>query len=150
MSDKLGRFSPFQLVYFGNLTMLDISGMTFVDAQDFLESVKSCKYLKEIRFTGCVQFHECQIVKMLSFLKDLEIVDGTSTREIQYINAFWIVSSLNKLRMISLEPKSPHSENNKWEWLVKNYNNIIFGHAIMRMFPYSGRFLRQPADEESD
>ena len=133
MSEKLGKFNPFQLVYFGNLTFIDISTMTFINPQHFIESVMACNKLKELHFRKCIQFHECQIVKMLCGLKFLEIVDGTETREMQYINAYIIITTLKKLRVIVLEPKLKSSETRSSKWLVRNFNHIIFGNSVMKM-----------------
>lgn len=133
MSEKLGKFDQLQLVYFSNLTFIDISGMTFINPQDFMESVMACNNLKELHFKECIQFHECQIVKMLCGLKFLEIVDGTRSREMQYINAYMIITSLKKLQVINLEPKVPNPEIKNWRWLVRNFQGITFGHSIMSM-----------------
>ena len=147
MSEKMGNFEPFQLVYFGHLSLIDISGMTFINPQHFMEAVQACTKLKEFRLTGCVQFHEHQLVKMLSSLQLLEMVDANSMRELHYISAYYIVTSLKQLRRISVEPKFPDSEDKRWEWLVHNFQGISFGHAIMRMFPHCGRQLPLVEDD---
>ena len=144
MSEKLGKFDAFQLVYFANITLLEISGMTYINAQHFLETVIGCVNLKEIRLSGCVQFHEMQIVKILCSLHKLEIVDATATKQLQYVSVYNIVTTLKNLRNISVEPKWPESKKSRgeWEWLVRNFRRIVFGHSIMRIFPHCGSYLR--------
>ena len=74
------------------------------------------------------------MVKMLCGLKLLEIVDGAETKEMQYINAYIIITTLKKLRVIVLEPKLESSETRSWKWLVRNFNHITFGNSVMKMF----------------
>ena len=102
---KLGKCNPFQLVYFGNLTFIDISTMTFINAQHFIESVMACNKLEELHFRQCIQFHECQMVKMLCGLKLLEIVDGAETKEMQYINAYIIITTFEEIASYSVRTK---------------------------------------------
>ena len=142
MSEKIGEFSPLQLVYFQNITTLDISGYTDFKSQLFMETVKGCSQLKEFRLTGCVQFHEHQLVKMFCQLKLLEIVDASHCSMLQYISAHRIITGLRNLRMINLEPKYPYSENKKWELMVVEYYKINFGHSVMNILPSRVRSAR--------
>ena len=151
LSEKIGRFRCVQLVYFGNLKALNISHCTFLNASAFVDCIQACSQLTELRFVNCTQFHENQIVKMLVGLAKLEICDGSATRDMLYVNTYTIVTTLRNLRLISLQPCFPKIERNDWEWLVKTFKKRVkFGHAIMVIFPNSGRHLIIPSSSDSE
>ena len=136
MSLKLGKFNAFQLVYFTNLQVIDISGMNFVIAQDFVDCVQACELLKEIYVSRCRQFHEFQIVRMLCALIKLEKVDVTSTSLMQYVNVFVVVTSLRRLRLMKCDPKYPQYQCKKWKWLISNFQRAEFGKSIMKILEH--------------
>ena len=91
---QLGYFIPSQLVYCGNLLELDISGCTDMDNNLFVDCVVFCKKMTHFRLTGCIQFTEQMLVKMLTNLEKLEFVDCSFCTPVVYkvpitLNFFW-------------------------------------------------------------
>ena len=136
MMPKLGMFHPCQLVYFSQLTLIDISGCTTVVPQDFIECIQICQRLINLNMSGCYQFHEYQMVRMLCELKTLQIVDITGTKKLLYVSAYRIVTSLLSLKHLSLDPKFPTEEGFNWRWLITDVKNRLrFGEDVMAYFP---------------
>ena len=52
MSKKLGPFNAWQLLYFPNLTFIDLSGCIFFNAQHFVDVSVGMKKLKELNYSG--------------------------------------------------------------------------------------------------
>ena len=132
------NFQPSDLNFCPDLEELDISNRLYLDPVSFVLSVVNCKNLKIIKFVNCRQFTEEQITYMLWKLKKLQYIDGTRTQAIRFCNFLSIITSLRKLRCISLEPKFPVEEQKDWIRVVKNYP-LVFGHAINRIVPFAAK-----------
>ena len=133
MSEKLGKFSPLQLVYFRHITYLDISGMCDIVPTDLIDFIQFCSELKEIHMKNCKHFHEHQLATILSPLLKLEKVDCTNATPVVFLVGYAIISSLKKLQYINLMPKYPETELRSWHWLVVNFKSIHFGPDIMNI-----------------
>ena len=95
---------------------------------------------------ACNIFPESQIVRMLSNLPSLEVIDCTCSTKVTYWSAFTIVSSLRLLRYINVEPKYP--ETNDWRRLVHTFQKVEFGHSVMSILSHRGLYLRRIRDVE--
>ena len=147
MSEKLGCFNPSQLVYFPHLTLIDISGSTFVDAKQFVDTCVYCPNIQELSIQGCVQFHEDQIMTMMCALKELQIIDCSVINEITHVTAEVIIVALRLLCLFNFDPKYSKEQIFVWKKLVQKYNKVKFGHNVMGMFPYNGQYLRIANDD---
>ena len=133
MSAILGWFSPFQLVYFANLSVLNLSECTNVEGPELVDCIQACGNLRKISLRGCNKIHEHYLAEILISLKMLHYVDCTDATSVVYLIAYCMVSSLKHLKFISLMPKYPNEELHSWKWLKIYFSHISFGKPITEM-----------------
>ena len=123
LTQSIGSFLPTYLPYMTKLQSIDISGCHTIDTVMFVDCIYACQNLMEIIMISCYDFTESQMVKILSNLPKLEIVDCTHATKLTFCDTFTIVSSLHALRNINVEPKYP-----KWELKT---GNALYTHSTM-------------------
>ena len=147
ISKEIRNFTPSKLIYFPTLSALDISGCRNLDTSLFVDCIMTCQSLTEITLVSCFSFSESQLVRILTSLPNLEIVDCTRATPLMFCDAYTIVCALKHLRIINLEPKYEHLEVKDWSRLVAMFLNVSFGHSIKRILPYYGLYVRQTSED---
>ena len=148
ISALLRPFSPNYLIYFPQLLKLDISGCRSLEGSTFIDCIQACRNLKEIHMVSCYHFSEYQVVRILTNLPRLEIVDCTRATPLMFCDAYTIVSSLVLLRQINVEPKHEIAEVKDWKRLVAIFRNVMFGHSVKRIFPHYGNDIRNVSETD--
>ena len=128
MTVIISCFNSASLVWFPDLTLPDISHCTNFDTSLFVDCIPLCVNLVEIIMINCKCFTQCQMVKILTNLSNLEAVDCTRG------TALNVVFSLKRLRTINVEPKDP----------------LQFDHSVLAVLPthniiviYFGYYARE-------
>ena len=148
ITSMLGVFTPSYFLYFPHVTQLDVSGCHSFDNSLFVDCVTAMKNLTEIVMIGCTKFNEHQLVRILTNLPKLQIVDCTHATPFLFCNAYTVVCALSNLRTINLEPKYEHLELVDWKRLFCIFLDVQFGHSIRRILPYHGKYLRNSNNDE--
>ena len=130
MTNKLGKFVPSQLVYFGSLVDLDISGSISIDSSLFVDCVAFVQKLKRLNMSYCKQFTEGQIVKISSIQKSLTLLDAAYGPEFLYKNCFLILANCRKMLTINVSVRYPDCERKDWHNLFRTFRKVLFGRAI--------------------
>ena len=141
LSPQLGKFKSSFLVYFPELTELGISGCGKIDPQLFTDCIAHCGNLEKLVMTGCKQFSEYKIVKIASQVRNLRYFEVSNTSEVSYWNAYSICATLQKLKWINFYPKNTNHLHD-FSRIIRIFRNVHFSNNIMRMFPFSGRYVR--------
>ena len=144
-SQKIGPFKPEHLIYFPQITEIDISGCSQITPDIFVDCIASCMHLIKFNLRGCTQFTEKMLQKMLTQLNFLKYVDCTFCEHVTFATAYNIVSALPHLLIINLEPRFPGPEINDWKRLIVTFNKVQFGVSIISMFHNYGMSFRTPA-----
>ena len=100
--------------------------------------------------SGCVQFSQMHLVKVIKVVRTLEIADFTSTQLVSHSTLDDMLCIGLSLQMISIDPDYFVKDHKLWENIVVKYRNIHFGCNLMRLFPYNGQYLRIEHDDSSD
>ena len=149
ISPFFGLFCPAVLVHFCHLQRLDISGCRYIDPSSFVDCVQACKDMKEITLVSCYHFSECHLVRILTNLPKLEIVDCTRATPLMFCDAYTILCSLKFIRIINIEPKHEVVEVKDWKKLVAIFHHVHFGHSVKRILPhYGNNIIVSNSDEE--
>ena len=148
ISPQVGSFTPTLLIYFPQLSELDISGCKGIDQSLFTDCIGACSHLKKLVMTGCIQFQQYHIVRFASTVKKINYLDAENCGEFTYANAYAILATLQDLRMLHLNPQDIGEQLQKWSNLFVLFRRVHFGINITRHFPFNGNYLRVEMPDE--
>ena len=150
LTPNFQTFQPQYLLYFSNICEINISGCTQIEPTLFVDCIGACNKLLKLEMTGCIQFSEKSLFKIVQQLPLVRYLDCTACVQVTFATAYNVVSALKELIMINLEPKFPLEENQDWKRMIQIFRRVKFGHSIMRIFPHHGLYVRFAENGQSD
>ena len=150
LSNQISGFSPMLFIYMNNISEIDISGCTSLPLIDFMDCIVFCKKLKVLNMIACKQFSELHLLQFLPELDSLISLNLEECQELSFPVAYWIISSLQNLRLIDFIPRRAATEYSDWKRLFEIFFQVQFGVSFKRLFPYFWGYVRLPRGYEEE
>ena len=147
LTSQIGPFTPCILVYFSDLQELDIGGCRSIDPSLFVDCIVVCTKLRKLVLTSCTQFSQYQIVKVVRNKCHLEYLEASNTSDINYANAYLILSHVPQAQFVNFDPHKIFNEIDDWTNLFRIFHYVHFVVNIMRFFPFYGKYLTHDLHE---
>ena len=144
ISHQISGFSPMLFLYMNDIAEIDMSGCYSIPVVDFVDCIVYCQKVKVLSMVYCKQFSELHFIQFLPHMKSLNYVNLEECQELSFPTAYWIISSLQNLRIIDFKPARASNEYGEWKRLYEIFFSVQFGISFRRMFPYFGGYVRLP------
>ena len=114
----------FTLLYFPNVVHLDLSGLSDIVPNDFLDVIGYMKSVKSLNLDGCYQFSQYQIVKIFQMVKTVEKLSLVDCCKLAFTPAYCICSSVKFLKYVDFEPENIILEKRDWKRLIAIFSRL--------------------------
>ena len=119
--------NAFVLLYFPNITELDLTGMTHMNPQDVVECISYVWKLQFVTLDFCTQFSPYHLMKIFQQLKECRWISLVRCQSLDWTPAYCITSSSSKLKFIEFEMSHRWTSPSHWMQLRNIFLTVRFG-----------------------
>ena len=127
----MGGFDEFLMKHLSNVVSMNFSNCIKVDPEMFINSVVNSKQITHLAMNGCKQFSEYQLVKLLTSLPNLIVMEALNTTPC--VSAKQVLNQCINIKVLEVVPKFPFAEAMKWIQLREQFPHIDFGKEIKKI-----------------